>query len=92
MPQASGRFCAFFQIFGHSIRVIIFRRLAAAPLTAGELSHGLPVSRTAVVQHLKLLESVKLLEASPDGRKRVYRVRPQGFGAMAHWIDRHKHL
>jgi hypothetical protein len=46
-----------FAQFGHPLRVIIYQRVARAPQTAGELAAGLPVSRTAIVQHLKLLES-----------------------------------
>jgi DNA-binding transcriptional ArsR family regulator len=48
-----------FALFGHPLRVVIFQRLAATPMTAGELARGLPISRTAIVQHLKLLESAR---------------------------------
>jgi DNA-binding transcriptional ArsR family regulator len=52
-----------FALFGHPIRVIIFQRISRAPGTAGELAKHLPVSRTAIVQHLKLLESAGLVSA-----------------------------
>jgi DNA-binding transcriptional ArsR family regulator len=48
---------ALFAIFGHPIRVVMFQRLAKTPMTAGELARTLPVSRTAVVQHLKRMEA-----------------------------------
>ena len=51
-----------FSLFGRPIRVIIFQRLACAPGTAGELARALPISRTAVVQHLKLLEAARLVD------------------------------
>ena len=42
---------------GDPTRRAIFERLAAGPKPVGELAHGLPVSRPAVSQHLKLLKA-----------------------------------
>jgi len=78
-----------FALFGHPIRVIIFQRISRAPGTAGELAKHLPVSRTAIVQHLKLLESAKLVAAIPEGRRRVYRIRRDGLAPLAKWLDAH---
>jgi DNA-binding transcriptional ArsR family regulator len=74
-----------FALFGHPVRVVIFQRLARTPMTAGELAQSLPISRTAVVQHLKLFEAARLVDASPSGRKRVYRIRPKGLVPLARW-------
>jgi|SRR4029453_6986418 DNA-binding transcriptional ArsR family regulator len=76
-----------FALFGHPIRVIIFQRIARNPGTAGDLAAGLPVSRTAIVQHLKLLESARLVVAAPEGRRRVYRIRPDGLAPLATWLE-----
>jgi DNA-binding transcriptional ArsR family regulator len=78
-----------FGLFGHPIRVVIFQRLARTPATAGELARELPITRAAVVQHLKRLESARLVEALPQGRRRIYRVRPQGLEPLARWISEH---
>jgi DNA-binding transcriptional ArsR family regulator len=75
-----------FALFGLPIRVVIFQRLARTPGTAGELARHLPVSRTAIVQHLKLLESAGLVDAVAEGRRRVYRVRPDGLAPLAKWV------
>jgi predicted transcriptional regulator len=75
-------------LLGHSLRVVIVQRLAQKPSTAGELAHELPVTRTAVVQHLKRLEEADLVHAADDGKRRVYRVNGRGFGALAAWIGR----
>jgi DNA-binding transcriptional ArsR family regulator len=76
-----------FALFGHPIRVIIFQRIARTPGTAGELAKHLPVSRTAIVQHLKLLESAGLVSAASEARRRVYRIRPKGLAPIARWLD-----
>jgi len=69
--------------------VIVFQRIARTPQTAGELAAGLPVSRTAIVQHLKLLESAKLVAAATEGRRRVYRIRRDGLAPLVKWLDAH---
>lgn len=78
-----------FAVFAVPVRVVIFQRLACEPGTAGDLEQHLPVSRSAIVQHLKLLESEGLVEASMDGRRRLYRVRPRGLAPLARWIEQH---
>lgn len=78
-----------FALFGLPIRVVIFQRLARVPSTAGELARSLPVSRTAIVQHLKLLEAAGLVAASVQGRRRVYGVRPEGLAPLARWVTKY---
>ena len=78
-----------FALFGHPLRVVIFQRLARTPMTAGELAQGLPVSRTAVVQHLKLLEVARLVDASFDGRRRIYRIQRRGLAPLSTWLARY---
>jgi DNA-binding transcriptional ArsR family regulator len=76
-----------FGLFGHPIRVTIFQRLARGPMTAGELAQGLPITRTAVVQHLKRLEVAQLVDAITDGRRRVYRIQPKGLAPLERWLN-----
>jgi predicted transcriptional regulator len=49
----------------------------------------LPISRTAIVQHLKLLEAAGLVDASMHGRRRVYRVRSEGLEPLARWVGQY---
>jgi DNA-binding transcriptional ArsR family regulator len=66
----------------------VFERLARGPLPVGELAAGLPVSRPAVSQHLKVLKQAGLVTDRPDGTRRVYRIDPQGLGQLRAWLDR----
>ena len=79
-----------FGLFGHPIRVVIFQRVARVPSTAGELGRMLPITRSAIVQHLKLMEAAGLVCASTEGRRRVYRVRPEGLAPLAQWVADHQ--
>jgi DNA-binding transcriptional ArsR family regulator len=78
-----------FSLFGHPLRVVIFQRLSRQATTAGALARQLPVSRVAVVQHMKLLERAGLLSSARDGRRRVYRARPEGLDPLARWLQIH---
>jgi DNA-binding transcriptional ArsR family regulator len=66
----------------------VFERLGAGPRAVGELAEGLPVSRPAVSQHLRVLKEAGLVTDRPDGARRVYQIDPQGLGQMRAWLDR----
>ena len=78
-----------FELLGQPIRVTIFQRLAREPMTAGDLAKGLPITRPAVVQHLKRLEAAGLVDAATEGRRRVYRIQPTGLAPLQRWLRRH---
>ena len=78
-----------FALLGHSTRLVIYQRLARTPATAGELAGNLPISRTAIVQHLKLLEQAGLVSASAFGRRRVYRCQPEVLQPLANWLTKY---
>ena len=54
----------------------------------GELAEGLPVSRPAVSQHLKVLRDAGLVTDTRNGSRRLYRVNPQGVAGMREYLDR----
>ena len=78
-----------FAALGDPTRRLIFERVAARPSSVGELARGLPVSRPAVSQHLKVLKEARLVHESADGTRRIYRLDPRGIGAMRDWLDQH---
>jgi DNA-binding transcriptional ArsR family regulator len=55
----------------------------------GELATTLPVSRSAVSQHLRVLKEAGLVNETPDGVRRIYRLDPRGIAAMRDWLDEH---
>ena len=65
----------------------IFDDLQAAPHTVTELAAKHPVSRPAVSQHLKTLETAKLVYATPKGSHRIYAVRPDGLEQLRRYLD-----
>jgi len=66
----------------------VFERLKSGPKPVGKIARGLPVSRPAVSQHLKVLKEAGLVTDRPEGTRRVYYIDPQGLGALRAWLDR----
>lgn len=73
---------------GDPTRRAIFERVAQKPTAVGELARGLPVSRPAVSQHLKVLKEAGLVREVADGTRRIYHIDPRGVAAMRDWLDR----
>ena len=69
-------------------RRTVFERLIDGPQSVGALARGLPVSRPAVSQHLRVLKSAGLVADRAEGARRVYRIDPAGLGAIRAWLDR----
>ncbi len=73
---------------GDPTRRAIFERLGEGPSAVGELAHELPVSRPAVSQHLRVLKEAGLVRAQRVGNRRLYRLDPDGVGALRAYLDR----
>src|SRR5262249_25865805 len=56
----------------------VFERLRAGPRPVNVLAQGLPVSRPAVSQHLKVLKEAGLVEERSEGVRRIYSLRREG--------------
>jgi DNA-binding transcriptional ArsR family regulator len=73
---------------GDRTRRAIFERLADRPCAVGELAVGLPVSRPAVSQHLKVLKDARLVVDEAVGNRRIYRLNPDGLADLRADLDR----
>ena len=65
----------------------MLERLRTGPKAVGEIAHGLPVTRPAVSQHLKVLKDAGLVADRSEGTRRIYHIDPKGLGAMRAWLD-----
>ena len=73
---------------GDGTRRAIFERLVERPCAVVELAEGLPVSRPAVSQHLKVLREAGLVTDEPCGNRRIYRVNTDGLAQLRADLDR----
>jgi DNA-binding transcriptional ArsR family regulator len=68
-------------------RRAVFEQLRGGPRPVGEIAAGLPVSRPAVSQHLRVLKEAGLVTERKDGTRRLYRIDPNGVGAIRDYFD-----
>ncbi len=72
---------------GDPTRRAILERLSSGPRSVGEIARGLPVSRPAVSQHLRVLREARLVAERREGTRRVYRVDPDGLAELRAYFD-----
>lgn len=74
-------------VVADATRRAILERLAQQPSAVAELAAGLPVSRPAVSQHLRVLKDAGLVAERADGTRRIYRLNPAGVAALRDQLD-----
>jgi len=72
---------------GDITRRALLARLRKGPLPVGELARGLPISRPAVSQHLRVLKQAQLVQDEAMGTRRYYRIDPRGLAALRAYLD-----
>jgi DNA-binding transcriptional ArsR family regulator len=65
----------------------VFETLRAGPRSVGELARGLPVSRPAVSQHLRVLERAGLVRARSEGTRNFYSVNGDGLAELRAYFE-----
>jgi DNA-binding transcriptional ArsR family regulator len=73
---------------GDPTRRAVFERLRAGPRSVVEIHRGMPVSRPAVSQHLKVLKDAGLVSDESVGNRRFYRPNQAGIAELRAYLDR----
>ncbi|MGR6089692.1 ArsR/SmtB family transcription factor [Brevibacterium sp. CSND-B09] len=68
-------------------RRAIIDRLRGGDKTAGELAEPLPISRSAVSQHLKVLETAGLITRSKSAQQRIVALNADALTEAAGWLQ-----
>lgn len=68
-------------------RRALLDRLRGGPLAVCDLAAGLPISRPAVSQHLRILSDAGLLTVTPLGNRRLYAIAPAGVQDLRAYLD-----
>lgn len=75
------------QSLGDPTRMAIFERLGGGPLSVGEIARGLPVTRSAVSQHLKVLKTAGLVIDQRAANRRLYRIDADGVAGLRDYFE-----
>jgi DNA-binding transcriptional ArsR family regulator len=72
---------------GDRTRRTVLERLRSGPLPVVEIARGLPVSRPAVSQHLKVLKDAGLVVDRQEGNRRYYAIDPSGLALLRAYVE-----
>jgi DNA-binding transcriptional ArsR family regulator len=72
---------------GDRTRRAIVLQLSKSPRAVGDLASRLPVSRSAVSQHLKVLKDAGLVAEQAAGTRRIYHLNEAGILALRDQLD-----
>jgi DNA-binding transcriptional ArsR family regulator len=64
----------------------LLEELAGGERSVSELMADLDISQAAVSQHLKVLRDAGVVDVRADGRRRLYRLRPEGLTELRDWL------
>ena len=83
---------AVLQALSDPSRRTVLAALGEGPATAGELAALLPIARTGVSRHLRVLREAGLVEVREEAQFRVYSLHPEPLAQIDDWLDRYRSL
>ena len=75
------------QALGDPTRRTVFELLREGPRSVGDLAGGLPVSRPAVSQHLRVLKDAGLVRERRQGTRNFYSVNGEGLAELREYFE-----
>lgn len=65
----------------------VLESIRMEPQPVGKIAEGLPVSRPAVSQHLRVLREAGLVSETKSGTRNIYTVDPEGIAALRDYFN-----
>jgi len=78
-----------FAALSHPLRQKILDALQSAPSTVRELTDRFDTSQPVMSQHLKVLRDAGLVNATPQGTSRLYRIEEAQIDALRNFLEGH---
>ncbi len=78
---------AMLDAFAEPTRRAIVELLVDRPAAVSDLAEQLPITRSAVSQHLQVLKAVGLVSSHADGTRRIYTVDPDALALIRAYFD-----
>jgi DNA-binding transcriptional ArsR family regulator len=72
---------------GDATRREIFKILSVRPSSVADIARRMPVSRSAVSQHLRVLKDAGLVTLRSEGTRNIYQLDPKGVAALRDYLD-----
>jgi DNA-binding transcriptional ArsR family regulator len=68
-------------------RRAVLEAVRKRPLAVNEIAAGLPITRPAVSQHLRVLAEARLVRCAQEGTRRIYSVEPLGLLELQRYLQ-----
>jgi DNA-binding transcriptional ArsR family regulator len=81
-----------FTVIAHPVRRQILSALARGDVTVTGLAEPFEISRSAISQHLSILQDSGLVTVKKQGREHFYRLRPENLNEVYRWIRQFEHF
>jgi DNA-binding transcriptional ArsR family regulator len=75
-----------FEVVSEPARREILDELIAGPQSVGTLAQRTGLSQPNTSRHLRILREAGLVDVTPDGQRRLYALRGEGFAELARWL------
>jgi DNA-binding transcriptional ArsR family regulator len=81
-----------FEILGDPTRRRLVEALRRGERSVSELVEVVDIGQPGVSRQLAILEEARFVRARPDGRRRLYALRPEPFRELDEWTSRYRDL
>src|SRR6267142_4701302 len=81
-----------FQILGDDTRRRLVEALRTGEHSVNELVEVVDIGQPGVSRQLAILEEARFVRVRPDGRRRLYALRPEPFRELDDWTRRYRDL
>jgi len=81
-----------FEIVAEPARRGILDTLVEGPRSVGEIVDATGLSQPNASRHLRILREAGVVEATPEGQRRLYELRPAGLAELIGWLAPYQRL
>jgi DNA-binding transcriptional ArsR family regulator len=81
-----------FEVVAEPARRGILDLLLEGPRSVGEIVSSTGLSQPNASRHLRILREADLVEARPEGQRRLYELRPEGLAELMGWLAPYQRL
>ncbi len=80
-----------FNALADPVRLRIVETMKSEERAVGDIVERMDIHQSGVSRHLRILTEAGLLQMRPDGQKRFYSLRKEGFAQLDAWMAGYRH-
>jgi DNA-binding transcriptional ArsR family regulator len=80
-----------FQALADPVRLRIVESMISEERAVSDIVERMDIHQSGVSRHLRILADAGLVQMRPDGQKRLYSLRKQGFVQLEAWMQGYRH-